>query len=307
MNYMGSDMTTDPRHLNPDPCEQNLLVRSYKDHVGSVELSDLSQYKQDEFIRLLFEPSEFREWVIQNDVKHELTFGLACLVGVIIRIATGDDYYDIDYINQPLNDKQRLRALDLLSGTMLGSRLKAAFCHGTGQINYDWQEMYKIAEIDIVMDEDFPEIKNYLQKISEVSEVGSVEYSYDSRKEFPDHSENGNVELSYDKYKEGWDNGTLTLYVDRGLATQVFRHSKPTWAHWLPLVFLGGLLAFIPVMIFVNFIWGLAVLILAIVSRKMLSAKAVDWVRQDSLGSPDRYQWYSSRKIVWTEKIKSTP
>ena len=268
---------------------------SYADHVGSVKFSALPRLKQDEFVRILFTTgTDSREWVVQNDVMHEQPYGIEIIVFIIIELTVGYEEFYGPRLYEGRGKKRRLsiqkscQAIDMISGTKLAVRLREALAPRSalvgGEIDYNWREMEKIFEIDVLGVDDLEEIKEYLEKVPEPS-AGII------------------PGLSHRDYKKGWDNGALTLYVDRGLATQEYQHSKSQWANWLPLTFLGGLIAFLPVMIFIGFFWGLAILGLAILSRKMLSAKAEDWVRQDSLANPERYEWYCARKIVWTEKI----
>lgn len=269
------------------------VAPSYRNHVGSVELANLSRQKQDELIRTLFtKGGDFRNWVLENDVTHAQPFGLACITRGICALTLGE-MYDDTFLDEEddrvrvLNEEQMQKALNVLAGTKLWLRLEEAFPpfdKVASPTDYNWKEMERFAEIGGLEMEEVRELRNHLDKI-------------------PDPVDGIYFRLPYEKYKEGWDNGKLALYVDRGLATQLYQHAEPSWSHWLPLVFFVGLFAFIPVMIFAGILWGLAVLALAVLARKILSSKAVNWVRQDSLSDRTRYRFYSARKIVWAQKI----
>src|SRR3546814_16768843 len=85
-----------------------------------------------------------------------------------------------------------------------------------------------------------------------------------------------------------YDRGRLSLFVDRGLATQAYRLSGSAWTSILPLTFFVGLLAFIPVAIFWSVWAGVGLLDLAIIAQKMLTAKAIARVRKEAIGDRPR-------------------
>ncbi len=109
--------------------------------------------------------------------------------------------------------------------------------------------------------------------------------------------------LPYQTYRGEWEAGRLNSLVDRGMAVQAYRLSNSAWTWILPPIFLLGLLAFIPVMIFWSVWIGFGIFVAAIIARKMLTKKAVDWVRQDALASRERYRWYSARNVVWARGV----
>src|SRR3546814_18687374 len=94
--------------------------------------------------------------------------------------------------------------------------------------------------------------------------------------------------------------GRLSLFVDRGLATQAYRLSGSAWTSILPLTFFVGLLAFIPVAIFWSVWAGVGLLALAIIAKKMLTAKAIAWVRKEAIGDRTRYRWFTARGVIWS-------
>src|SRR3546814_12430701 len=53
--------------------------------------------------------------------------------------------------------------------------------------------------------------------------------------------------LPYQTFSDEYDRGRLSLFVDRGLATQAYRLSGSAWNSILPLTFFVGLLTFFPV------------------------------------------------------------
>lgn len=263
---------------------------------GSGDLADMTRDKQDEFIRILFsQDPHYFDWELINGMNKPQQCGLQRIAYTILSFMRGQYHYleweDDDDEAHLRNNERAIEAINLLAGTKLWLRLEEAFPpfdKDTEPAEYNWTEMEKF--------EDYEDLANDAHAIREL-----VEYL----EKGPDPVDGVYFRLPFSEYKRGWNDGSLALYVDRGLATQVYQHAEPSWAHSLPFVFLAGLLAFIPVMIFVGFLWGLGVLGLAIVSRKVLSHKAVEWVRQDSLSSQKRYRWYSARKIVWAQKVQS--
>ena len=80
--------------------------------------------------------------------------------------------------------------------------------------------MERFAEIGGLEMEEVRELRDHLEKI-------------------PDPPDGIHFRLPYRKYKQGWDDGTLALFVDRGLATQLYRHAKPdgnTDCRWCSLL-----------------------------------------------------------------------
>src|SRR3546814_8516704 len=72
---------------------------------------------------------------------------------------------------------------------------------------------------------------------------------------------------------------------------------------FLPLTFFVGLLAFIPVAIFWSVWAGVGLLALAIIAKKMLTAKAIAWVRKEAIGDRTRYRWFTARGVIWSRKV----
>jgi hypothetical protein len=87
------------------------------------------------------------------------------------------------------------------------------------------------------------------------------------------------------------------------MAVQAYRLSDSAWAYILPITFVVGLVAFIPAAVMWGAWIGGAILASAVVARKLLTKKAVDWVRMDALSNRKRFRWYSAKGIVWGRKI----
>ena len=111
--------------------------------------------------------------------------------------------------------------------------------------------------------------------------------------------------IEYDDFVGEYDAGRLSAFVDRGLAVQAYRLSGSPFVSILPLVFFAGLVSFIPLMVFYSFWAGGIALIAAITARRLLTKKAVNWVRNDALASQEAFEWYRKRRIIWGERVDS--
>lgn len=270
-------------------------VSEYDAHRGTRSLNDLPREQQNELIQLLFtEGSDHRQWVVDHDLKHDEPDGLARIVVAILQFwqeeLEVDAYFDDENVVFDI-EEQRGTAIHLLAGTNLWLRLEEAFSpfdHYPSPTIYNWTEMAQFSVPADVMDptDNLQELRDYLEKVQEPDD-GIL------------------LRLPYETYTRGWNKGQLSIFVDRGMAVQAYRLSNSAWSHILPIGFIFGLMFFIPIMIFVGLVWGLGVLILAVVARKFLTRKAVDWVRQDSLSAHYRYRWYSARNIVWARRLGS--
>lgn len=260
----------------------------YDSHVGHVPMTALTREKQDELVRLMFDPQgDSDAFVMENDVLHAQPDGLwAVIVAVGLRLERA--ILIRDFMERTPTDTDWI--LSFLSGTNLWLRLEEAlppFSDGHHRTDYDWSELEPFAEPDTLADlndEDLiDEVRAYLSK--------------------PRPPEDGAyLRMPYQEFHREYEAGRLVAYVDRGMAVQVFRFAPSLWSIGLPLLFLLGLLAFLPVMIFVSIWAGLGTLALAIIARRMLTVKAVDWVRKDALSNRERFRWYSARSIVWARR-----
>lgn len=260
----------------------------YDGHVGNVPMAALAREKQDELIRLLFDPhGDSQAFVMANDVQHEQPDGLwAVIVAVGLRLERAA--LILDFTERTPTDIDWI--INSLAGTNLWLRLEEAlppFSDGHHRTEFDWNELEPFAEPDTLADlndEDLvDEIKAYLTK--------------------PRPPQDGAyLRMPYQEFHREYEAGRLIAYVDRGMAAQVFRFAPSVWSKVLPLTFLIGLVAFLPIMIFVRVWVGLGVLALAIIAKRMLTAKAVDWVRKDALSKRERFRWYSARSIVWARR-----
>lgn len=264
-------------------------VSKYDAHVGKTPMGELPREQQDEIIHLIFDPhGDYHSFVMQHNVDHHAPDGLWTLVVAgglflerrrVIKDFTERTSADRDWI------------INLFAPTNLWLRLEEAFppfdnhYHMT---DYDWSEIAQFAAKDAITDLMGDDLK------SELSEFLHC----------PAQLSDGMLfRLPYQTYHGEWEAGRLNSFVDRGMAVQAYRLSNSAWTWILPLIFLLGLLAFVPVMIFWSVWFGLALLGAAIIARKLLTKKAVEWVRRDALASRERYRWYSARRIVWARRI----
>src|SRR3546814_14948068 len=111
--------------------------------------------------------------------------------------------------------------------------------------------------------------------------------------------------LPYQTFSDEDDRGRLSLFVDRGLATQAYRLSGSAWTSILPLTFFVGLLAFIPAAIFWSVWAGVGLLALPIIAKKMLTAKAIAWVPKEAIDGRTLYEWVTARVGHVSRKVRN--
>lgn len=270
---------------SPDLRSFTSYASDYDMHRGSSAMADLSRGKQDELIQLMFQPEgDYQAFVTENDVKHEQPDALWTII-VSMGCLLERKHAIRDFTRRTNADCDAIIAT--LMGSKLWLRLEEAFPpfdNYRRKEDYDWSEIETFSAKDAIADLDGDDAQQYLLK-------------YLARPEPP--LDGVIFRMPYQTYKHEFDAGRLVSFVDRGMAVQAYRSSDSIWTSILPASFLIGLLAFIPIAVFYSFWVGLAVLTVAIISRKMLTKKAVDWVRQDALANRDRYRWYVARDIVW--------
>lgn len=259
----------------------------YDMHMGNITINDLSREQQDELIRLVFDPNgDHQEFVIANNLEHFQPDGLWTIVVALGTLLERKRVIK-DFMSR--SDEDRDWIINMLAGTRLWLRLEEAFppfdrCYR--QTEYDWSEIETFGARDAIAEMIDDAIGQRL--------IGFLE-------KVPEPADGIYRRLSYQDYVREWEESRLVFFVDRGMAVQAYRFSDSVWAN-LPSVFLLGLIAFIPVMIFVGFLWGLSILAIAVSARKLLTTKAVSWVRKDALASRRRYRWFSAHSVIWAKK-----
>lgn len=248
-------------------------------------MNDLSRDEQDELIHLMFEPEgDFHAFVIKHDLDHAQPNGLWTIIvslgtllerKSVIKVFPSDAPADRDWI------------INMLAGSRLWLRLEEAFDpfdRAVRRTAYDWSEIETFGARDAIAemidDNVAARLKGFLAPA-------------------PRDPDGMEQRLAYQDFVKRWDAGSLEFFVDRGLAVQSYRLLQSIWTTLFPIAFIVGLIAFIPVIIFVGFWWGLLVLALAILSRKLLTKKADAWVRKEALADRTRYRWFTARGVVW--------
>ena len=216
---------------------------------------------------------------------------MACLIAALCRswedrLEASDFFADADFDFNIVEHRDGI--IHLLAGTNIWLRLEESFPPMENLINrtaYNWKEVEDIPYVIDITDDVLGELRDYLGKA-------------------PEPDDGVYQRLPYEEYVRGWNNGSLSLFVDRGLARILYQNAPQNWAQWLPSLWLVCLIVFLPTMFIAGFIWGLGILILGIMAHKVLSSKAAEWVRQDSLSSQVRYRGYLARNIVWAQKVQ---
>lgn len=259
-------------------------VSEYDAHRGTRRMNDLSREDQNNLITLMFQPEgDTHAYVMEHDIDHKQPDGLWT---IIVALGTLLERKSVikEFPSAATEDHDLI--INMLAGTRLCLRLEEAFEPFDRAIpltDYEWAEIEIFGARDAIVgltDNDAAiQIKRLLAPVARD----------------PDGIER---RMPYQDFVKQWNQGHLALYVDRGLAVQAYRLADSAWTY-LPLAFFAGLMAFIPVMIFVGFWWGVAVLVLTIFARKLLTKKADTWVRTTALKDRARYRWFTSRGIVW--------
>jgi hypothetical protein len=258
-------------------------VSAYDSHVGTLSIGDLPRDQQDDLIRRVFD-GDFDEYVMEHDIDHAYPNALWTL---IVLAGTYLERTGVIENFEHRTDHDRDQILNYFAPSKLWLRLEEAF-PPFDQINrksdYEWGELLLFAKRDA---------------IAELQE-------FDWRTKLRNYTERDAMMITrmpYQTFFNEYDRGRLSLFVDRGLATQAYRLSGSPLATILPLVFFGGLLAFIPVAIFWSVWAGVGLFALAIIAKKMLTAKAVAWVRKEAIGNRKRYRWLTARGAIWARRI----
>lgn len=266
----------------------NSYASEYDMHRGSISMADLSREKQDELIRLMFEPEgDYQAFVTEHDVKHEQPDALWTII-VAMGCLLERRRVISDFTQRTDGDRDAIIAT--LVGSKLWLRLEEVFPPFDSYYrkeDYDWSEIETFSAKDAIAELDGEDAQQELLEFLE-------------RPAAP--ADGAIFRLPWQAYKQEFGSGRLLSIIDRGMAVQAYRLSNSVWTSILPVSFLLGLVAFIPVGIFYSFWAGLAVFVVAIVSRKMLTKMAVDWVRHDALANQERYRWYAARHIVWARR-----
>ena len=260
----------------------------YEMHCGSIEMVDLPVEQQDELIQRMFDPEgDYQAFVVEHDLKHGQPDGLWTII-VAMGMWLERKGLVKDFTQRTEADRDWI--INTIAGSNLWLRLEEVFPPFDKYHDrklYDWSEIEPFSAKDAITELDGDDAKARLAEFLE-------------RPAQP--ADGVFFRMPYQTYKREFDSGRLVSFVDRSMAVQAYRLSNSKWAMVLPFTFLIGIVACIPVMIVYSFWVGLAVLAVAIIARKMMTKKAVQWVRQDALSSRERYRWYSARIIVWAHR-----
>ena len=258
-------------------------VSAYDSHVGTLSIGELPRDQQDELIRLVFD-ADFEEFVMAHDIDHAYPNALWTL---IVLAGTHLERTGIIKDFEQRTDDDRDAILNYFAPSKLWLRIEEAFPPFDQIIrksDYERGELLLFAKRDA---------------IAELQE-------FDWRTKLRNYTERDTTMITrmpYQTFSSEYDRGRLSLFVDRGMATQAYRLSGSTWAMILPLTFFAGLLASIPVAIFWSVWVGIGLFALAIIARKMLTVKAIAWVRKEAIGDRRRYRWFSARGVIWCRKV----
>lgn len=258
-------------------------VSEYDSHVGTLSIGDLPRDQQDDLIRGVFD-ADFKDYVMEHDIDHAYPNALWTL---IVLAGMHLERKGIIENFEHRTDDDRDQILNYFAPSKLWIRLEEAFPpfdESFRKSDYEWGELLLFAKRDAIAElQEF----DWRTKLSKYTERDSTMLT----------------RLPYQTFSDEYNRGRLSLFVDRGLATQAYRLSGSAWTSILPLTFFVGLLAFIPVAIFWSVWAGVGLLALAIIAKKMLTAKAIAWVRKEAIGDRTRYRWFTARGVIWSRKV----
>lgn len=258
-------------------------VSAYDSHVGTLSIGDLTRGQQDDLIRRVFD-GDFEEYVMEHDIDHAYPNALWTLI-----VLAGMHLERTGIIKnfEHRTDADRDWILNYFAPSKLWIRLEEAFPpfdESFRQSDYEWGELLLFAKRDAIAElQEF----NWRTKLSKYTERDPTMMT----------------RMPYQTFSDEYARGRLSLFVDRGLATQAYRLSGSAWTYILPFTFIAGLLAFIPVAIFWSVWAGILIFALAIIAKKMLTAKAVAWVRKEAISGRNRYRWFAARGVIWSRKV----
>jgi hypothetical protein len=260
-------------------------VSEYDSHLGTVPMANLPREQQDELIRLIFSPKgDYRSYVMRHDIEHSQPEGLWTLV-----VAVGSllEHKGVIKDFHQRSEADRDWIISYFAPTNLWLRLEEAFPpfeNYPRKTEYDWREVETFSAKDAIAELDSDDLEADLEEHLSI----------------PKSPKDGALlRLPYQTFHNEWQAGRLIAYVDRSMAVQVYGATGSAWTYVLPFAFVAGLLAFLPIAVFWNVWVGVGTFVAAIVARKLLNKKAIDWVRNDALAKRDRFRWYSARGIVW--------
>lgn len=286
-------MVVEPRHK--DIMTTFISYASEYDlYRGEKDIDALVSEEQDELIRFILEPDkDFRELVVRKDVKKSQAEGLWSLV-VFVGLALEGTNRISDFDGRTEKDIQEIIAF--FSGTKLWLRLEEAyppFDFLSKRTNYSWGELEKI-RMEALTEATGEPLYKIKSKICEFLSSAPSQLQSEVIDRMPYHA-----------FKQTYDEGKLILFTDKGLSTIVGRSRliKSPVPTVLALVFSGTLLAFIPIGIFVGLWYGVATLVLAVVSKKLTTRFLVQETRRLALSDKEIYRWLLARRIIWVQYI----
>ena len=270
----------------------------YDLYEGEKGIDALSSEEQDELIRFIMEPDkDFRELVVRKGVKKPQAEGLWSLV-VFVGLALEDAKRITKFDERTDKDIQEIIAF--FSGTTLWLRLEEAYSPfdcAPKRTGYSWSELEKI-RIDALTAATGEPLYKIKSKICEYLSSAPSQLQSEVIDRMPYHA-----------FKLAYDEGKLILFVDKGLSVAVGRSDliKNPLPTIFSIVFSGALLAFIPVGIFVGLWYGVAMLAIAVVSKKLATRYLVQETRRLALSEKEIYRWLLARKIIWLQYIWDRP
>ena len=262
----------------------------YDNYIGTKSIGELSAEEQDEIIRsVLSKDGDFRELVVKNGIKKSQAEGLWSLfvfVGLALEAERRIKSFD------ERNDEDIQEIISFFSGTNLCLRIEEAyspFDYLEKKTDYTWSELEKI-KIEHLTESSGEPLYKIKSKICEYLASSPSQLTAECIDRMPYHT-----------FKQTYDEGKLTLFVDKGLSTVVGRSGmiRSPLLSVFSVVFFLGLLAFIPLWIFSGFWYGLAALATALVSKKLTTQLLVKETRKLAISDKQIYRWLLSRRIIW--------
>lgn len=268
----------------------------YDMFVGRRSIAEINAQEQDELIRLVFaQDGDFREMVVRLDIKKSQAEGLWAIV-VFVGLALEGARVIKNFERRDNKDTQEIIAF--LSGTKLWLRLEEAFPpfdFREKKTDYNWRELEKI-RIERLTEATGEPLYKVKSKLCEYLSPSPSELQSQFIERMPYHA-----------FKQGYEEGKLRLFVDRGLSPVAGRAGYVTHPllSVLPLIFFGGLLAFVPVWFFFGFWYAFAVVAVVMISKSALTKILLDGTRRAAIKDRHAYRWLLSRRIIWLQYVWS--
>jgi hypothetical protein len=263
----------------------------YDLYTGSRSIGDLPVVEQDALIREIFSAeTDFRQTVVTKQIKKAQAEGLWNLV-VLAGLALESSRRIKNFEQRTDADIQEI--VGFFSGTQLWLRLEEAFPPfdiRQEKTKYDWAELEKPG-VQNLMSHAAGE-SPHIVKSKMCEHLASTPSQIDAK--FIDR-------MPYHSFKHFYDERKLILFVDRGLAPVAARARivAVPWSTTLAMIFFIGLLAILPLWIFVGFWYALAALVAAVVAKRITMRMIIKATRSVAVADKNAYRWLLARRIIW--------